>query len=274
MYTKTTFTPSLSALCNTRDIGNQITENGKRIKPGCLFRSGELYEATEDEINYLNSYYNIGTIIDLRTSSEKQSKPDPLVKNTKYIFLPLLSEDKVGITTKSTTENSTENYLDYVNLVKGLKIPVQEYMANLYNNLVTDSYAIQQYNKFFHILLSSDESESILWHCSIGKDRAGIISALVLSALGVNRENILIDYMKTNQNIKSRITYILQKAVKINSDPVFSDSLYNLLAACEVYLVSALDTIEQKYNTIKDYIIDCIGVDEYELNLLQQKYLI
>ena len=73
----------------------------------------------------------------------------------------------------------------------------EEYMAGLYRNLVMDPFSRQQYRKFFGILLDQKEG-AVLWHCSAGKDRVGVGTALLLSALGVPRETILADYMMVN----------------------------------------------------------------------------
>ena len=67
-------------------------------------------------------------------------------------------------------------------------------MRSLYPIMVSVEHSVQHYRKFFEILLRHEEG-ALLYHCTMGKDRVGTATALILSALGVPRETIYADYL-------------------------------------------------------------------------------
>ena len=98
-------------------------------------------------------------------------------------------------TVEELTQKSEEDMMKLlVQQMSTSEKAAEEYMAGLYRNLVMDPFSRQQYRKFFGILLDQKEG-AVLWHCSAGKDRVGVGTALLLSALGIPRETILADYM-------------------------------------------------------------------------------
>ena len=72
------------------------------------------------------------------------------------------------------------------------------YVDKLYENLVVDEHASSYYGRFFDILLEADD-RAVLWHCTAGKDRVGVGTALLLSALSVDRDTIIRDFVRTNE---------------------------------------------------------------------------
>ncbi|MBC8931267.1 tyrosine/lipid phosphatase LipA, partial [Escherichia coli] len=74
----------------------------------------------------------------------------------------------------------------------------ETFLINANKSFITDETSIQAYKDFFDILLANQDG-SVLWHCTAGKDRAGFGTALVLSALGVDKNTVIDDYMLSNK---------------------------------------------------------------------------
>ena len=108
-------------------------------------------------------------------------------------------------------------------------------------------------------------SGAILWHCTEGKDRCGLVTALVLEMLGVDRADIMADYLKTND-------VNLPKAIKIKEQlaqsrgEAFAESVYQAFIADSTYLESAWGAMGDNY-------LDKIGLKEEDIRVFRAKVL-
>ena len=187
---------ALSGLHNTRDLGGIETLDGRKILPRRLIRSGALIDATPEDMRILAEDYRLGTIVDFRTATERRQKPDPEIEGVENLFNPILAEETVGITFEDKEEEKDvmAGILDHASSLGGNP---RNYIDRLYEDLITDDHASEYYGRFFDILLKADD-RAVLWHCSAGKDRVGIGTALLLTALGVDRDTVIRDFVKTN----------------------------------------------------------------------------
>ena len=167
----------LSGTSNVRDLGGYKTNDNKITKFKKFVRSAILHTLTDVDKKILVDY-NIKTIIDLRNDSEIDKNPDPkLSQNIKYYKVPIgnvdLSEAKKH----------------------GLKI---EFISTFYILIAMQS---KKYIKeVFEIFLERHSYGGILFHCTAGKDRTGIISVLLLSINNVPEATILNDYSESYEN--------------------------------------------------------------------------
>lgn len=145
-------------------------------------------------------------------------------------------------------------------------------MAGLYRNLVMDPFSRQQYRKFFDILLAQEEG-AVLWHCSAGKDRVGVGTALLLSALNVPRETILADYMMVNTFTADVVEGHLEKLKERLQNPQLIDCLRELMQVQESYLIRVFQAIEETYGTMDAFLEKEMGLDEERRERLREMYL-
>jgi protein-tyrosine phosphatase len=160
---------SIEGTFNVRDIGGYPADNGHTTRWGLLFRSDKLDRLTQEGAEGLRNLH-IRTIIDLRYTPEVEVNPDVIagVMEFGYRHLPLY-------------ELSGENQLP----------SLPDSAIDLYVG-VLDNRQGQIKTIFDH--LTSPASYPVLIHCTAGKDRTGLIIALVLGALGVPHETIIADY--------------------------------------------------------------------------------
>lgn len=88
---------ALQSLSNTRDLGALMTEDGRHIIPRKLLRSGDLYHTSLGDKEILANDYNLKTVIDLRTTAEREQKPDTIMAGVEYYHIPVLDEEALGI---------------------------------------------------------------------------------------------------------------------------------------------------------------------------------
>jgi len=172
----------LKSVLNFRDIGGVPTVDGKHIKEKVIFRSASPDKITGREVRKLNEL-NIRTIIDLRAPDETGRK------NKKYD----------GIQTVSLP-------LDFERTTRERLIPLikQKNAYNLIDDLIGSLYleildgSVSVFRDIVDLLLEPSRCP-ILIHCHAGKDRTGIISALIQMALGADQQSIIEGYMASNE---------------------------------------------------------------------------
>ena len=186
---------SKSRELNLRDLGGI----GDVIPKGLLLRSGKLSMLTPTECAELCKRYNIQCVIDLRTPVESAEFPDPLPEGVEYLQIPLLKDAAVGITHETGSDPMT--------IIRNLRKHPEKLMEMipdfyaLYTDIVTDEYSRSQLDKVVETLRkNADKGITTLFHCTAGKDRTGIASMALLKSYGVDNEDIVRDYMRTNRN--------------------------------------------------------------------------
>lgn len=256
----------LQKLVNCRDLGGFITKDSKRVREHRLIRSETLYSATQKDIETLTKVYGLKNVVDFRTDLERSQKPDPQISGVTNYINPILKEETLGITRENV------EYRDMPKLFENISVSPLEYMQKMYRNIATDSHALEHYRKFFEILLSNEEG-STLWHCSAGKDRVGVGTALLLTALGVDREEIIQDYLMTSYYYRftnMKLKALIRLGVR---DKKVRDCLEYLLDVKREYIEAVFDSIEEKYGSVDVYLEKEMGLDEDNLNKLKRLYL-
>lgn len=158
---------ALQATRNTRSLDG-LPVRGGRIKAGLVYRSGALCFVTDQDIARLNKL-GIRTVVDLRLDKEiakdGPDKPAFLERVQNFVHLPMYC-------------------------AHGVKR--QAYVAYVSGNASV-------FRQFFELLASADNLP-LLFHCSAGKDRTGILAALLLELLGADRSLIMDDYLQSQRN--------------------------------------------------------------------------
>ena len=179
----------LQGLKNTRDLGGNTAAEGKTVRYRMLLRSGELSKATPQDIRTLLNDYRLRLVIDLRMDEETGTAPDPSIPGVRRLRFNLLDKSFFGI---ARDEVSVETWLS---LFHDPTFSAERVFSDMYFKLAFDERVRPMIREIFFAVAECDGAA--LWHCSAGKDRAGIVTMLFLYALGVDREEIIRDYLAT-----------------------------------------------------------------------------
>lgn len=240
-------------LPNFRDMGGVETRNGRKVKPGLLFRSGELSGLSDKDKDYLINELHLKTIIDYRDLGEVDRHPTPVLEGVTNIHVPA---SRAIISLTSMESMNEANMLQYFNL---------EVFTEFYKNLPVNNPAYKELVKQLQ-----NGGQPILQHCSAGKDRTGIGAFITFLILDVPIKKIVTDFLLTNDYVKKNPPYWL-KAVEENiSDPEILDVIVGVKPQ---YMFYAYDEILNHYDTIADYLLDTYGIDEQERKRIQDIYL-
>jgi protein-tyrosine phosphatase len=224
----------LEGLFNVRDLGGYAAGKG-RVKRGLLYRAGDLHTLTGGDRAVLEGR-RIKTIVDFRDSAERDYAPDAKL---------------------STVERNRWLPINAGSFDLGLKngAAMETLMEELYTILADQ--AREQYREFFS-LLAAPPNLPLLFHCSAGKDRTGFGAALVLSALGVDRETIYGDYLLSAQGLAGKYTGIIEESPYL--EPIFS--------VRRAYLAAAFQKIEDAFGGMDRYLREELGADGEALRKL------
>lgn len=253
-------------LHNIRDLGGMKAYDGQEIKSGCFIRSGHLAALTVSDKEKLSSLIN--TVVDFRSDKERLEKPDVVIDGVEYIHIPIIDSLTAGVTREKEADK---------NIIEKLAVKPEEakkYMRQMYRGFVNDS-AVSQYSKFIRLLIDGND-KTFLWHCTAGKDRAGIASVIVEEILGCSRKDIIDDYMSTNKYLESDIEF-LTNFVKnqIGTESEMADeALRYLFGAEEEYIEDYYLAVEEKYGDFNRFIHDGLKLIDKEIDMMKKKYLV
>ncbi|MBQ9249528.1 MAG: tyrosine-protein phosphatase [Oscillospiraceae bacterium] len=246
----------LEGIKNCRDLGGIRIADGREIAPGKLLRCAETSAATEADLEKLRAL-DVSAVIDLRTNMEKAEKPDRLPAGTDYIPEPVFDEATAGITRED-----------------GQPQPfVMPDMVALYRTMAVKEGCRKALGKVMRRILGQDlAAGSILWHCTAGKDRAGIVAALLLGVLGADRETILADYLISNESCAADAENLYRKAMAAGAGEAVAQGARDAFLAKEEYLNAALDAFDE-YGGVRDYLVRALGIDPGAIDRFRETML-
>ncbi|MFN2123336.1 MAG: tyrosine-protein phosphatase [Candidatus Promineifilaceae bacterium] len=249
---------------NFRDLGGFETADGWCVKPGLMYRSGELSNLTEEDLQRLQEL-GIKTIVDLRSENEvNMFGEDQLPEGAGYLALRI------------EPGNWSSGLFDVVTTGDISHIP--DDILALTNRLIIRD-ATEQISTIFKLLADPDNLP-LAFHCTSGKDRTGMVAAVILMTLGVSQDLALADYLKSNEYLKevneTQIEGIrMMIAAQMGIDPADVDvSKFNQLFYQEpAYFEAALDEIDQQYGSFENYLHQGLGIDDAQLQNFREQFL-
>jgi len=219
---------------NFRDLGGIKNKDGKYVRWGKIFRSDDLHNLTEADLKYLASIPLI-SIVDFRSENEIKQAPDKnpetVVKNYAY------SIDPGNLTNANVFTDFSSNQGDSL-------------MMEMNVLFATDSVYVSRYRDFFQ-LLQDKKNVPLLFHCSAGKDRTGMGAALILFALGVDKETIIQDYLSSNTYLRDKYAKYIEEYPELKS----------LFSVKPEYLSAGIDRIVEDHETVENYLRNVLNVD-------------
>jgi protein-tyrosine phosphatase len=206
---------------NCRDLGGYPTPMGN-TRWGRFLRCGDMGQINFEEKEYLYAY-GVRTIIDLRTPEECEVSPNPIQYDARFNYLTF---DLIP------RKNPSEHFLtsDLSRMTLG----------DLYIRILD---ANERVGAVLEMIAANDEG-ALLFHCTAGKDRTGVIAMLLLGLAGVTNEDILANYQVSFTYVDTSIG-ILQRV------PM------NLLDSKPEYLIQALDHLYHNYGNFSTYFSKC-----------------
>ncbi len=247
---------------NFRDFGGYNTADGKQVKWGYLFRSGQLSELSDRDIDLLATL-ELDLICDFRREEEQVSDPSrlPQSRAPKVASLPIIPGSNSRFFEEAAKQGEGQ--------VNFNRQAMFDFMVEINRDFAEgqrDTYA-----RMFREILDLEDARFLV-HCAAGKDRTGFAAALVLLALGVPREIVMRDYMLTGRFFSPE-TQMQRLQRKYGMEHVDADAVRPMLEVHEDYLARGLASIEENYGSIERYLQEALRVGKPELAELRARYL-
>lgn len=236
----------LHSASNFRDLGGHTGHEGRRMRLRRVYRSDHLAALTAEDRTTLQGL-GVTHRIDFRGVSESAALPSEVA----------------GITTLALSIEPTVVHRVQALLAEG-SVPTEAetvaLMCQTYRGFAREGAPI--YARFFRHLL--EQPTPLVFHCTAGKDRTGFAAALLLSALGVSRDDIVHDYLLTNR------LYVRSPLVEARGPAHVMDVLWSVQPA---FLDAAFTTIDDEFGGLPGYLESRMGLGPRELEQLRASLL-
>lgn len=241
---------------NFRDLGGLRMQDGRRVRPGMLFRSGALSDLSDADLSLLSTL-PATAVIDYRDARESDIHPDRLWETASYYAAPANPlQAQVSASLDTLVSEAIHDF------------DADAFMLELYRLLPFENPAYRQLVD----LLRDENTQTIIQHCAVGKDRTGIGVALVLFALGADKQTILQDYLMTQQTLAPFRDTLLTRF----NDRLDASGLRKLDFVLSVHphcLQAAFDEIEARYGTAQQWLAREYGLDADACDAIRSRFL-
>ena len=245
---------------NFRDAGGMYTQDGRMVRWGRLYRAGTLSHLTQADLAYLQGL-KLKLVFDLRSIEERQKRPDRLPE------LPELLERPLPIKSADRWERLRGFFTIFFRKGK-----LDDYMLDNYKRVIIDHNA-HVIGEIFTRLADPAQLPALL-HCTAGKDRTGLIVALLLLTLGVPEETVVADYTQSNHFYDLFRRGIAAGLKQVAPWGISVDDLQDLLLVKADTLQGALVHLRQKYGSIENYLRNEAAVSDETIAQLRQNWLV
>lgn len=253
---------------NVRDLGELPTAGGGRTRGGRLIRADNLQSLSPADVHHLVDDLGLSTVVDLRGTAERRSEgPGPLAA------VPAVTHVHHSVFPESAGMTDVAADALVIEREQGRAAAQQRARRRCPDDLVTA----------FYLGYLDDRPDSVtgalrsiatapgaaLVHCAAGKDRTGVVCALALTAVGVERDVVVADYTASG----TRIDAILDR---LRASPTYADDIDRKPAAEHApraeTMVRFLDTVEAEFGGVPAWLADH-GFTTGDLRRLRAKLL-
>jgi len=249
---------------NLRDLGDYKTTDGSTVVKGLVYRSNQLYNISESDM-LLISKLNLKSDFDLRTSVERNDKPDELPSGVNNVWLDVMADIP---SSGPANLNALLSDAQKANSELG-NGKVEELFKTAYRHCISLPSAQKAYRELF-LSLGDKNKLPALFHCATGKDRTGWAAAALLTLLGVPMETVKLDYLRSNDYILPMYDSTIKQFIADGGSPSIPVAV---LGVKEEYLDAAFDEMKSKYGSIEKYFSEALGINVEQQNEIRKIYL-
>lgn len=255
--------PELAGVRNFRDVGGLPTSDGRRVRYGRLYRSGHLAAATPEDAAFLGGL-GLHTVFDFRNAADlKLDGPDVELPGVRNVNIPLTDPADGSEFWRMVRDGDMDELRGILGGGKGT-----DRMVASYRSIILDRTA--EHSQVLHAL--AEDSVPALMHCAAGKDRAGLSIAISLLAVGVGRETIEADYLKSNDTHR-RYRVRRSDTSAAGMSPEVMELLSPLFGAHSEYLAAAFATIDETWGGTDRYLSEGLKITPETRERLRERLL-
>ncbi len=251
----------LDGVDNFRDFGGYPTAGGRRLKPGRLYRSASHGRATDADLEVIAGL-NIATVVDLRRKGERLRDPS----RRHAAFAATVIENDLG-------DDEEDEWLAHLRGSDLTEESFRAYLLAYYDKAPGDPRHIDLFSRYFQAVATTDGA--VLIHCAAGKDRTGILTALTHYLAGVHRDDIIADYLLTNDEARfeRRAPQVVELIHGVAGRAPTISAVRVAMGVEAAFLETAFAGIDRDFGGVDRYLDTRLGVDRSTRDRLESSLL-
>jgi len=252
---------TLEGVENFRDFGDYPTIAGRRLRPGRLYRSAAHGRATAADLEVIAAL-RIEVVVDLRRKNERLRDPSP--RHPTFTGAVICNDEG---------DENEDTWRTHVRQSDLSEESFRAYMFDYYRKAPFDGRHLDLFSRYFKALARSDGP--ILIHCAAGKDRTGILAALTHHLTGVHPDDIIADYLLTNdeRRMAMRMPIVAQAIEEIAGRIPSPEALRTAMGVEAEYLHTAFAAMAASHGGTDAYLEGALGVDAALRDALEARLL-
>ncbi len=235
---------------NFRDFGD-YDARGRRLKRGLLYRSAHHGKATDEDLRKLADL-GLSVVVDLRRSNEREREP-----NRRWAgHAAQVIENDIG-------QDTADEWATFIQTSDLTPQSFRAYMLDYYDKLPFQRRHIDLYARYFRALAETEGP--VLVHCAAGKDRTGILCALTHHVAGVHDDDIVADYLLTNdeERLQKRLPAMRQVVLEQTGREASDAALMTAMRVEAEYMAKAFEVIRAAHGSLDGYLDQALGLDDH-----------
>lgn len=229
---------------NVRELGGYPVKGGGQTAYHRFLRADDLSALTDNDMAFLMAY-GVSMVIDLRSDDEAQKAPDRFdgAAGIQYRRIPFLGRDLADIMQASQADAALG-------------------LGALYASMLENKAVVK---KLFEAIEQAPEG-CIMFHCTAGKDRTGVLAMLLMSLAGADRQDCITNYEQSYINLTRKAEFTqMSEAALLAKYQILMYSLPETIANCYDYMT-------QTYGSAEAYLKEC-GLSEHQLEHIKRRLL-
>lgn len=254
---------ALEGVENFRDFGGYATGSGARLRAGRLYRSASHGKATEADLAAIAAL-EIAVVVDLRRKHERLRDPSRRPDG----FAAEVVEHEAA-----NEEIEEDSWVVHVTSSDLSEASFRDYMFRYYAEAPFNPRMIDLYTRYFEILARAEGP--VLIHCAAGKDRTGILAALTHHLTGVHRDDMMSDYLATNDPARvARRLPLVTEAIRELTGRAPPEGAVRVAMGVEAgYLETAFAAMIERSGGVDEYLRATLGVDKDRRRALEARLI-
>jgi protein-tyrosine phosphatase len=224
-----------NSVMNFRDIGGYRGSRGKTIVWRRVFRSGEFRDISREDLHRLTQDLGVAAVIDLRSEFELKKHSNGLLDGCgiKYCNIALMTDD----------DDPNDNARRYDNLTN-----LGEFYLDLMHKKEFGTQVVEALE-----MIADPTNHPLVFHCAVGKDRTGILTAMLLKLLGVREADIIEDYTLSEPYMDELLSRIRANPKEGEGVPDIPDCFWKASAESMRILLA---TLKKEYGSVEKYLLE------------------
>lgn len=236
----------LTNVANARDLGGFPTIDGGVTRYGVFIRSAAHIMISKEELDFLSSY-GVTLNIDFRHDSQIQKLPSPFASDDRfrYVQMPVY----LRVNRNSVFDDSFCWGNEYPQSVDANKEWIKKFVDEV-----------------------CDEQGGCIFNCATGKDRTGVMSAILLLIAGVKESDIIADYAVSEIYLRRNVPAIFSSLPSIVVQDGMPDWKNPFFRSDSSYMSNLLSHISTNYHTIDNYLASC-GIEKSKVDAIRNHFV-